>query len=85
MSQAHVSLGLIVTMTTTAVQCQPENARVFSIGVVIHMTAYRGIPMANCWQACVFRATSTRKDSLDRRKTREKSISSEFYRKDATR
>lgn len=29
MSQAHVSLGLIVTMTTTAIQCQPENARVF--------------------------------------------------------
>lgn len=30
MSQAHVSLGLIVTMTTTAaVQRQPKNARVF--------------------------------------------------------
>lgn len=24
-----MSLGLIVTMTTTAVQCQPKNARVF--------------------------------------------------------
>lgn len=72
MSQAHVSLGLIVTMTTTAVQCQPKNARVFGRCGNSHMTVYRGIPMANCSKASVFRATKTRELSTDERHERNR-------------
>lgn len=83
MSQAHVSLGLIVTMTTTAIQCQPENARVFGRCGNSHDSLPWYTDGKLLRQASVSRATTA--PTLDRRKTPEKSISTGFYRKDATR